>query len=89
MLVSSGRLPPDSETWSYEVKWDGSDGRSPGLATLVAPPVGERSTEAVKRGDETNRCATPSVSKPSLSRHPSWLKNGRAESIPQSFRVDA
>lgn len=23
MLVSSGRLPPNSEKWSYEVKWDG------------------------------------------------------------------
>ena len=23
MLVTSGRLPPDSEKWSYEVKWDG------------------------------------------------------------------
>ncbi len=23
MLVSTGSLPPDSDNWSYEVKWDG------------------------------------------------------------------
>lgn len=40
MLVSSGPLKPDSERYSYEVKWDRLNRRSTVLASLRALSVG-------------------------------------------------